>query len=96
MIGQGMGTPNPSEAGLLQVSGDEVTLLGANFYGRILGTVPAISHKGGRLAAFGTVKAAERGRVLDPAPTRRHDRHGRVWHGQLPLPDQSLTTVSPT
>lgn len=55
-IGQGMDNPDPSEGGLLQVDGGEVSVFGATFYGRNLGTMPAVKVNGGRVSVAGLMR----------------------------------------
>lgn len=55
-IGQGMDNPDASEGGLLQVDGGEVAISGVTFYGRNLGTVPAVKINGGRVSTFGLLR----------------------------------------
>ena len=89
-IGQGMDNPDASEGGLLDISGGEVTLLGVNFYGRNLGTVNAIRHTGGRLAAFGVIKRQDEGAYWTGRPKVATTATAGAGTYTYSNPDQSL------
>lgn len=86
-VGQGMDNPDPSEGGLFDVQGGEVSLFGCTFYGQNMGTANAVRHLGGRLNVYGT--------------QRRQQELG-VWSGRPRLlstagaPSQSTLTSTYT
>ena len=91
--GQGMDNPDASENGLVQITGGEVNMFGVNFYGRNMGTVNAVDHRGGRLMMLGITKRLNEGAYWSGRPRVATTATAGSGTTSFYCPDQSVTVV---
>lgn len=92
-IGQGMDNPDASEDGLVEISGGEVSMFGVNFYGRNMGTVNAVRHRGGRLYMAGITKRQNEGAYWSGRPRVSTTATAGSGTTSFYCPDQSVQVV---